>query len=285
MFHSGKRSVSRAGIVLVLGCLLACGGQFAAGGAIIFDDFSDVSVFVLNGSAAGASDGADQVLRLTPSEAAQAGSAFLAETVRLPADFAFETDFRFRIHDHWHDGSADGLAFVLHADSRGASALGHTGGSMGYGGEANTGPERITPSLCVEFDTHEWYWDPDNDNHAGVNGNGNLSSLATASPLQRLDNANQKHAWIRYEGASDLLEVFLSESDVQPATPLVSHAVDLTSIFGGRRDLYVGFTAATGSWYSTHDIISWTFVPEPATLVVLGLGGALTLPRRRRAGR
>ncbi|GMH60603.1 hypothetical protein TL16_g03087 [Triparma laevis f. inornata] len=100
-------------------------------------------------------------VRLTPSTASTVGSVFYEK--RLPVQQGFDTMFEFQISDHSrtctshmdpsfglnhhtscsvHGG--DGLAFVIHGDPLGASAIGGKGVDLGYGGIEN--------GLAVEFD-------------------------------------------------------------------------------------------------------------------------------------
>jgi hypothetical protein len=99
------------------------------------------------------------------------------------------------------------------------------------------------------------------------------------------------HAWVDYNGNTDLLELRLAETSSRPATALLSEMVDLPSILGST-DVFAGFTSGTGSAVGNHDILSWEFrddfspIPEPAATAVL-LGGtslmaAVFLRRRSR---
>ena len=77
---------------------------------------------------------------LTPSLASQAGSTCWGGP--LATDF-FTMTFLFKIDQPGAPGVADGMTFMVHTDPRGSTALGGTGGSLGYAG--------ITPSVAFRF--------------------------------------------------------------------------------------------------------------------------------------
>jgi len=112
------------------------------------------------------------VLRLTPAIAAKRGSAWF--NVQQPVSGGFTTVFTFQ----FTQGSlppADGIAFVIQNSA--LSALGQTGGSIGYADGATCDGETcvnsgggIPNSLAVEFDTFDngAATDDPNANHIGI---------------------------------------------------------------------------------------------------------------------
>lgn len=229
-------------------------------GSLWYEDFADVSGLTLNGSAAQAGS----ALRLTPASQNQAGSAFTSNPLTLGPDGSFNTQFSFQITDSG-GGGADGIAFVIHNDAAADTALGGTGGRLGYSG--------ITPSLAVEFDT--WYnftlGDP-NANHVGTGINGAVGSGAAvqlAGPA--LDGGTVFYAWVDYDGVADMLEVRVASVNVRPAAPNLSQGgIGLVANLGGTT-AYVGFTSATGSAYNNHAILSWHFSSAIDLVVPIGV--------------
>lgn len=252
------------------------GKDAGPGTYVALPEFSDTSILTLNGDAAQA----DSVLRLTPDSPSQAGSAFLTNPFRVDQSTLFETRFDFLISGG--DGS-DGLAFVIHSDEDGASAVGGPGGNLGYGG--------ISRSLAIEFDTHLNVFaseisDP-NDNHVAVSVFGRPGfQVATGIPSFDLNAGDIISALINYDGAA--LDVFLSDEDLFSDTPILSTPLSLETVIG-RGDAFFGFTAGTGDGFNAHDILNWDLavsrrVPEPTSLALFGLGlaGLGLMTRRRR---
>jgi Legume lectin domain len=204
--------------------------------------------YQLNGAAT--IDGAS--LKLNQAAGNLYGTAFFKELVSLPSNRSFSAYFTFKITNPecGTGGGADGLAFIVQTDS---SAVGSMGGGIGYAG--------ILPSVAVEFDTfkNDGFKDPD-DNHIGVSLNGDPESVATAPAPVLLVDGNTYHAWIDYDGADDLLQVRLAETAERPDEASLSYTVDLEEVL--RSDVYVGFTAATGSCMEQHNIGSFYFSNE-----------------------
>jgi hypothetical protein len=260
-----------------------------------FANFNNCTTLQVNGNAACTGG----VLRVTPANFGQSGSAFSTTLIPLGAGAQFSTFFSFNINGSGgsSDGDglgADGIVFVVQPVS---SSVGGAGGGIGYQG--------IPTSLGVEFDT----WnngsgagDPDG-NHVGIDLNGSVFSVLTAGVSPRLNNATTWYAWIDYDGTT--LTLRLSQTASRPATPTLSYAVNLATILG-TTSAYVGFTSGTGAAFANHDILTWQFdnafapiggpptlaapIPTPtmsdAALLTLALmtlaAGWLGLRRRRR---
>lgn len=225
-----------------------------------FTDFSDISSLTLSGSTQGYGNpinvGGQNILRLTNASGGQAGGAFLSQAITLQNDASFSTYFTFRMSSPggFGDGDgvgADGLAFVVQSES---NQFGGAGGGLGYVGLDN--------SVGIEFDTYNnGDYDGHNGNHVGIDIDGDLNSVQRYNVGTRMNNGAVWHAWVDYNGASQVLEVRIAESDSRPGGANLSHNVDLSAVLG-QDDAYVGFTAATGGAYEIHDILSWYFVNE-----------------------
>jgi hypothetical protein len=229
---------------IVLSALVAVLGVASAHAATVFNftNFNDCSPLQINGNASCTGG----VLRVTPANFGQAGSAFSTTLVPLGTGNSFSTFFTFRISNAGF-GGADGIVFVVQPV---ASTVGGSGGGIGYFG--------IPTSLGVEFD--DWdngvaSGDP-NDSHVGIDLNGSVNSVVTATISPTLDNGAIWYAWIDYNGT--MLELRLSQASTRPATPTLSYAVNLTSVLGTTQ-AFVGFTSGTGAAYANHDILSWQF--------------------------
>ncbi len=220
--------------------------------AIRFDGSNYADEFVLNGDAAFYANG-QSVLRLTPAENSSAGSAYLEDPFVITPDGSLITKIDFRMHGSTsthESGGADGFAVVLQNSADGATALQSTGvgHALGLGGIEN--------SVAVAFQTAF------DDNHIRVFANGNMNSgeeLAEVEVSQPLNDGTTLFAWIAYDGETDLLEVFLTDtnSDTPPDTPVLTHTIDIADILGDQA--YAGLSSATGGLNDNHDILAWTF--------------------------
>ncbi|MGL4400168.1 MAG: putative Ig domain-containing protein [Luteolibacter sp.] len=207
-----------------------------------FASFPSATGISLNGNAAVASSR----LRLTPATANQNGSAWLTQPFPVRGNTSFSSRWVFR-----QSGAADGgdgFTFVVQGNS--ATALGTGGGSLGYGGMAF--------SLAIEFDASTGTNDP-NANHVAVLTNGAVTThLATHTPSFDLEDGTDHTAWVEYDGTTNTLRVYLSQTVTQtrPGTPVISlNSVDLAALVG--QQAWFGFTAATGGTVNAHEILSW----------------------------
>jgi hypothetical protein len=227
---------------------------------IIYNDFSNLTSWQLNGTAKGAiSAESENVLRLTQNKISQSGSAFIKNPIKLVSDkgfmASFSAYFSFRMSntgglDEGDGAGADGIVFVIQTV---ANNVGSVGGGLGYRG--------IKKSIGIEFDT----WnnpdssnDPDH-NHAGVDTNGNTRSIISFSEKTLFNNGKIWYAWIDYDGDNQLLEVRYDSLNNRPDDPKISQKINIPSLLVVE-NVFVGFTSATGSSYNIHDILAFNFV-------------------------
>jgi len=251
-----------------------------------YTEFSSASIgssLQINGSAAApaAPVGPETapVLRLTPAQMWQSGSAFRKDSIQLRNNASFSTAFALRMGDGGgaSDGTsnplgADGIVFVLNTV---ANNVGGNGGGVGYAG--------INNSVGIKFDTwadavangYPGNSDPDG-NFVAVYENGSTQTAGYSpywptnpstepqyySPVTSMKNGHIWYAWIDYNGQTQELEVRLSDGvNTRPASPQLGQTIDLSdpSILGSFPAVYAGFTSGTGGAYDNNDILSWQF--------------------------
>jgi hypothetical protein len=275
---------------IALGCASLAVGLFASAAhaqSVVYTDFSNSSGLQLNGSASIATTSDGKVLRLTPANFSQSGSAFSTTQINLTNN-SFSTAFSFRITNPFggigdQDGlGADGLTFTMQTVS---NTSGGAGGGIGYQG--------IPHSIAIEYDTYDN--GEINGNHVGVDTNGALNDLFAFPVSTRLNDGNLWYSWIDYNGTTHDLQVRLSQTSIRPTAAIISTTtLDLASILG-QNSAYVGFTSGTGAGFGNHDIVSWQFnnsfrpittigAPDSgSTVFLLGLGLLPLMFRVRRS--
>jgi len=265
---------------------------------VSFVNFAAGSGLTLNGSATTvandgtASDGT--VIRLTQDNSTnagfnQAGSAFFTNTNNSQvAVNGFSTAFNFRltnpggVTDAANQVGADGFTFTL--QTVGANSVGSSGGSLGYDG--------INHSVAVEFDTFQNGGDP-SSNFLAVHTNG-TSTVSTATVTPNFDNGTLWTAWVDYNATSKTLEVRVSNNGTRPSAANLSQTNFNAATFLTGANVFIGFTAGTGSGYENQYITNLAFsstfvgggispaaIPEPGTYALIAAGLGLMGIRRR----
>ncbi len=215
-------------------------------------------------------------LQLTNNLANRRGSAFYRTSVPIQADTSFQTAFQFRTTASANGGN--GLAFVIHNDSRGPGVLGTGAAGLGYAGIRN--------SLAVAFDTVRSAVDG-SENRLSIYTQGNVNSpLASVNVNIDLNSGRPNYVWVDYNGDSDILAVYLSTTSIKPTAAALTTSLALRSVIGTRA--YFGFTAATGTQFQAHRVYSWQLNferpkplggnPPPASLINEPLVSGLNLP-------
>ena len=216
----------------------------------------------------------DGILQLTPEMGTagalsnQRGSAFLQrkQSVSGPWTATFS-------YICWATGAtpADGFAFVIQNDPRGANAIGSTSANLGY---ADTTANKITNSIAVgiNIDTHQIRF--------GRQGT-LVDTRALPALLPKLGSAPIKTKFtVSYDGAG-LMTVMIDRpgSISYGYTWQVNIAAEV-----GASDAYLGFSAGTGGRYGQHSITDFLFDNGAATFPShcryggrITLGGAETL--------
>lgn len=174
------------------------------------------------------------VLRSTANQ--PTAPALIREPINLNPDFSFSTRFEFRLSANntselpgfsfWvqpeplttEDPPRSPLAITFHPDSPTASQFQENAVAV------------VTPTLSP-----------------------GLLSQAIA-PLD-LDSGDPLTAWVNYDGPTDQLAVFLSDTLTQPRTPLITTAVDLYAIAGPQAQF--GFQAAIDDQPRQAEILTW----------------------------
>jgi hypothetical protein len=194
--------------------------------------------------------------RLTDGGPGEAGSVFT--TSRVPVT-NFTTTFTFRQHDGTSP-SADGFAFVIQGSS--ATALGFTGGGLGYGSDTPGGPQGIPHSLAIKFDLFNNAGEGTDSTGLFTNGDSptvgvNSSDVSIDLTGTGIDLHSQDVFSVTLSYTGTTLTETITDT-VTKATFTHAYTVDIAALVGSDVG-YVGFTGGTGGLTSVQDIQSWTY--------------------------
>jgi hypothetical protein len=180
----------------------------------------------------------------------------------------FTASFTFQATGSTWD-SYPGFSFVLQNSPTGASSVGT--GSYAYVGITGK-------SLAVTFD--------DSNNTSGYFTNGVIGSGALSTSPVNLYSGHPINVTLTYNGTL-LQETLLDTTTLASYTTSFLILTNFQTVLGGST-AYVGITAngsnsGTNDYFSNFQFTSSVSTPEPASLSLLALPGALLLLRRRRA--
>ncbi|XP_039144891.1 L-type lectin-domain containing receptor kinase IV.2-like [Dioscorea cayenensis subsp. rotundata] len=233
----------------------------------IYNGFAGVSNLTMEAAAAVTTSG---VLQLTNTSTNVIGRAFFPSSIPslLPGNktISFSTTFVFQIlKSTTSSGGGHGLAFTFSptkiTPSPGCCPY------LGLFGRENNG-NSSNHIFAVEFDTARGFRFFTSESHVGININ-NIVSVSSASPSYYDNTTNSDvnldflqgdplHAWIEYDGVLKVLNVTLASLNVaKPSKPLISYATNLSDVF--KENMYVGFSASTGTQPNSHYISGWSF--------------------------
>jgi heme/copper-type cytochrome/quinol oxidase subunit 4 len=202
----------------------------------------------------GSTDLDDSRLQLTNGGTNEAGSAFYT----TPVDVAqFTTDFTFQLSA----AQADGMTFTIQNSSAGATALGPSGGGLGYGPDTPGGTPGISNSVAVKFDLYSN--DGEGEDSTGLYTNGASPTVPATDMTSSgviLNNGDTMSVHITYDGAT--LTMTITDFSAN-ATFSKSWPINIPQTIGGNT-AFVGFAAGTGGLTASQKIETWTFVSTPS---------------------
>jgi hypothetical protein len=191
------------------------------------------------------------VARLTDGGGSEAGSVFTTSRVGVTN---FSTTFTFRMHDGTAPNMADGMAFVIQANS--PQALGGGGGALGYQGIPN--------SIAVKFDLFSNAGEGTDSTGLYLNGASPTVPAIDMTPSGViLQSQDVMQATLTYDGTT-LTETVTDETLASHPTFTTSYRVDIPSVIGTSLG-YVGFSGGTGGLTTVADVQTWTYQFTEAT--------------------
>ena len=238
--HASAFSLFAALVVLVFGRPAHAATDVCYEGGPLLPNFQ------LNGNAQ--LNGTDLIV--TPSIGTQRSSIMYLPKFSATNDFHIEEQIKISMNGN---GGADGMAFVMHNDPSGPSALGLSGGGIGY--------QNITNSVIVEFDTFKNGYDP-NANHIAITKSGNPDHTAGVNSglpvVQNPAGINLKggapvYLWIDYTYSTTTISVYVASTSAKPGSAAMTAVIDLNATIGAT--FYAGFTGSTGGSWSQHEVV------------------------------
>ena len=208
--------------------------------SINYSDFSSIGGLTTNGFAGDAPTSGGQLV-LTDSQLNEARSVFY--TTPVPFDH-FTTHFTYQVNAG--SNPADGLTFTL--QENGPTAVGAVGGSLGYQGMG--GANSVAVALDIYGSSKYFVY----DNGAPVTPPNNF--LPFSNLPFNLTNGDPYDITVSYDGA--MLTTTVTDQTNSASTFTASTSIDLSSELGATT-AYAGFTAATGSAFSTQRVSAWNY--------------------------
>jgi hypothetical protein len=186
-------------------------------------------------------------LRLTDGGATEARSAFNTAPVSVTQ---FVTDFQFQLTNP----NADGITFTI--QGVGPTAVGPSGGGLGYGPDSPGSAPGIAKSVAIKFDLYSNAGEGVDSTGSYVNGASPTtpSSDMTSSGVN-LHSGDIFQVHVTYNGTTLAWTVTDSTTGKLFST---SANVNIPNTVGGNT-AFVGFTGGTGGQTATQEILTWTF--------------------------
>jgi sugar lactone lactonase YvrE len=215
----------------------ACSINFGSG-------FPSGTGLALNGSAKVNSGN----LKLTDGGGYEAGSAYCATPVNVQS---FTSNFTFQLTS----ASANGFTFTI--QDAGTTALGNTGGGLGYGVDPNGGTGGgIGDSVAITFELYSGSGEVANTIGMFTDGASPTTPSYSLTPSGiTLSSGDTISAQLSYDGTT--LTLNLTDT-VTNKTYSHAFTINIPSIVGSST-AYVGFTGGTGGLSAIQNIKTWTF--------------------------
>ena len=187
-------------------------------------------------------------LTLTNGGGTQAGSAFVTTPINIQN---FVTDFSIQLTNP----NADGMTFTI--QGTGPTALGPSGGGLGYGPDTVGGTLGIGKSVAVKFDLYNNGGEGTDSTGMYTNGaSPTTPALDMTSSGVNLHSGDLFNVHITYDGTT--LKMTITDAVNQAQTFSTSWAINIPTTVGSNT-ANVGFTAGTGGLTATQEIVTWTY--------------------------
>ncbi len=191
-------------------------------------------------------------LRLTDGGANEAASGWYATPVNIQT---FSSDFTFQLTTP----TGDGYTFTI--QNAGTTAVGPSGGGLGYGPDNPTNPTAsvntpIAKSVAIKFDLYSNAGEGANSTGLYVNG---ASPTMPATPIiggVNLHSGDIFKVHLNYDGTTLTMTITDTVNPTQTFT--TAWTINIPSTVGGNT-AYVGFTGGTGGSTATQEIITWSY--------------------------
>jgi fibronectin type 3 domain-containing protein len=195
--------------------------------------------------------------QLTDGGGSEAGSVFSTNKVDVTQ---FGTQFSFQLTAG--SSTADGFTFTI--QGVGPTALGPSGGGLGYGPDHTGGTGGIASSVAVKFDLYNNQGEGTDSTGLYIDGVAptNVGSIDLTGTGIDLHSGDVINVTMTYDGTT--LTVTETDPTVNKSASQ-SYTINIPNTVGGGT-AYVGFTAGTGGLTATQDILSWSYTPTANAL-------------------
>jgi fibronectin type 3 domain-containing protein len=208
------------------------------------------SVLTYNGAAKIGGTSAE----LTDGGTNEAGSVFSTNAVDVTK---FSTQFTFQLTN----AQADGFTFTL--QGVGPTALGASGGGLGFGTDGTAGGNTIGNSVAVKFDLY-------NNQGEGSDSTGEYTDGAppTIPAIDLTNTGINLHSGdvfkvaMTYDGTT--LNVTITDTNSNSSASQ-AYNVNIPQVIGSDAG-YVGFTGGTGGSTAVQNILTWSYSPTASTI-------------------
>jgi hypothetical protein len=206
---------------------------------------------ILNGGAyINSSRGTPPFLVLIDDTRDEARSAWFPSPVPITQ---FTTDFSI-----WLTGAADGLTFTI--QNAGTSAVGPSGGGLGYGPDTPGAPVGIPNSMAIKFDIFDNQGEGNNSTGIFTAGDSpTVPAIDLSSTGIVLNGGSSFNVHMVYDGST--ITMTLKDLTTQATWTHYFYGVDLPALVGGPT-AYVGFTGGTGGLYARGVLQGWWYLPS-----------------------
>jgi hypothetical protein len=163
---------------------------------------------------------------------------------------SFTSDFTFQLTT----ATADGFTFTI--QNTGITALGPSGGGLGYGPDTPGGTAGIGKSVAVKFDLYSNSGEGTNSTGIYTNGVSPTTPFTTIAGNVSLHSGNILKAHITYDGTT--LTLTITDTTNAAATFTTSWPINIAATVGANT-AFVGFTGGTGGSTAIQEILTWTY--------------------------